>query len=96
MFLDDLQWSDAATLDVIEDVLSQPDVRHLLVIGAYRVNEVDFNHPLMRTIQAIKDAKAAVNEIVLAPLDRNDLEQLTADTIHSERKQAIGACSPGE
>jgi PAS domain S-box-containing protein len=88
LFLDDLQWSDAATLDVIEDVLSQPDVRHLLVVGAYRDNEVDFNHPLMRTIQAIKDAKAAVNEIVLAPLDRNDLEQLTADTIHCEREQA--------
>jgi predicted ATPase/signal transduction histidine kinase/GAF domain-containing protein len=88
LFLDDLQWSDAATLDVIEDVLTQPDVRHVLVIGAYRDNEVDPTHPLMRKLQAIKNAKAAVHEIVVAPLKRDDLEQLTADTIHCELEQA--------
>ena len=38
LFLDDLQWLDAATLDLIEDVLSEPDVTHLLLIGAYRDN----------------------------------------------------------
>jgi PAS domain S-box-containing protein len=88
LFLDDLQWSDAATLDVIEDVLTQPDVRHVLVIGAYRDNEVDATHPLMRKLQSIRNAKVAVNEIMVAPLKSDDLEQLTADTIHCERKQA--------
>ena len=88
LFLDDLQWSDAATLDVIEDVLTQPDVRHVLLIGAYRDNEVDPTHPLMRKLQAIKKAKAAVHELVIAPLKRDDLEQLTADTIHCEPDQA--------
>ena len=48
LFLDDLQWLDAATLDLIADVLSEPDVTHLLLIGAYRDNEVDPTHPLMR------------------------------------------------
>src|SRR5262249_41030624 len=41
LFLDDLQWLDAATLDLLEDVLTQRDVKHLLLIGAYRDNEVD-------------------------------------------------------
>ena len=41
LFLDDLQWLDAATLDLIEDLLTHPDVRYLLLIGAYRDNEVD-------------------------------------------------------
>jgi serine/threonine protein kinase len=47
LFLDDLQWLDAATLDLLENLLTQPDVRHLLLIGAYRDNEVGLPHPLM-------------------------------------------------
>src|SRR5262245_29597427 len=46
LFLDDLQWLDAATLDLLEDLLTQPDVRHLMLLGAYRDNEVDSSHPL--------------------------------------------------
>ena len=48
LFLDDLQWLDAATLDLLEDLLTRPDVRHLMLIGAYRDNEVNSAHPLMR------------------------------------------------
>ena len=50
LFLDDLQWLDAATLDLLEDLLTHPDVRHVLLIGAYRDNEVTAGHPLMRTL----------------------------------------------
>src|SRR5580700_7261688 len=46
LFLDDLQWLDAATLDLLEHVLTRPDVHHLLVVGAYRDNEVTPTHPL--------------------------------------------------
>ena len=56
LFLDDLQWLDAATLDLLEDLLTQADVRHLLLIGAYRDNEVDAAHPLMRKLEAIRQA----------------------------------------
>src|SRR5213078_4390936 len=55
LFLDDLQWLDAATLDLLEDLLAQPDVRHLMLIGAYRGNEVDSSHPLMRKIEMIRE-----------------------------------------
>src|SRR5256885_13251710 len=68
LFLDDLQWLDAATLDVLEDLLTRPDVRHLLLIGAYRDNEVTSAHPLMRKLEAIRQAGAIVHDIVLAPL----------------------------
>ena len=51
LFLDDLQWLDAATLDLLEDLLNHPDVRHLLLIGAYRDNEVTATHPLMRKLE---------------------------------------------
>jgi predicted ATPase len=88
LFLDDLQWLDAATLDVLEDLLTQPDVRHLMLIGAYRDNEIDSTHPLMRKLEAIRKAGAAVQEMVLAPLAREDLEQLTGDSLRCEPEHA--------
>src|SRR6201999_1542927 len=53
LFLDDLQWLDASTLDLLEDLATQSDVRHLMLIGAYRDNEVSASHPLLRTLEAI-------------------------------------------
>ena len=84
LFLDDLQWLDAATLDLLEDVLSQADIEYLLLIGAYRDNEVTPSHPLLRTLDAIREAGARVHEIVLAPLVADDVGQLVADTLHCE------------
>src|SRR5262249_46338426 len=58
LFLDDLQWLDAATLDLLEDLLTRSDLQHLMLIGAYRDNEVDATHPLMHTLQAIRNTGA--------------------------------------
>ncbi len=88
MFLDDLQWLDAATLDLMEDLLTRPDVQHLMLIGAYRDNEVHPTHPLMRKLEAIRQAGAIVQDIVLAPLAREDLRQLVADSLHCEPERA--------
>ena len=84
LFLDDLQWLDAATLDLLEDLLSQPDVQCLMLIGAYRDNEVDSGHPLTRKLEAIRQAGVKVQEIILAPLRCEDLGRLIADSLHCE------------
>jgi predicted ATPase len=84
LFLDDLQWLDAATLDLLENLLTQPGGERLLVIGAYRDNEVDPTHPLTRKLDAIRKAGAPVQEVRLAPLAREVVEQLIADTLHCE------------
>src|SRR5258707_7161512 len=65
LFLDDLQWLDAATLDMVEDLLTQPEVRHLMLIGAYRDNEVDAVHPLRRKLETIKSTGGNVEDITL-------------------------------
>jgi PAS domain S-box-containing protein len=88
LFLDDLQWLDAATLDFIEDLLTQPDVRHLALIGAYRDNEIDSTHPLIRKLEAIRKAGAAVQEIVLAPLSCENLGQLLGDSFYCESERS--------
>jgi PAS domain S-box-containing protein len=88
LFLDDLQWLDAATLDFLEDLLVQEDLAHLLVVGAYRDNEVDSTHPLMRRLGAIRAAGAAVQEIRLTPLGSTDLTRLITDTFRCEPQRA--------
>ena len=87
LFLDDLQWLDAATLDVLEDLFTRPDVQHVLLIGAYRDNEVNAAHPLMRKLEAIRKAGASVREISLAPLACEDLGRLLADALHCEAER---------
>jgi PAS domain S-box-containing protein len=84
LFLDDLQWLDAATLDLLEDLLTGIDLQHLLLIGAYRDNEVSATHPLMRKLDAIRQAGASVQDIVLTPLTHVDLHQLLIDSLRCE------------
>ncbi|MGF6880367.1 ATP-binding sensor histidine kinase [Paraburkholderia sp. MM5477-R1] len=88
LFLDDLQWLDAATLDLLEDLLTRSDLQHLMLIGAYRDNEVNAAHPLTRKLDAIRQAGAQVHELTLAPLAREHLEQLIADALYCESERA--------
>lgn len=88
LFLDDLQWLDTGTLDLIADLLGSGGGRNLLLIGAYRDNEVDAAHPLARTLGVIRGAGGAVHDIVVAPLRRSDLGQMIADALHCDPEQA--------
>ena len=88
LFLDDLQWLDAATLDLLEDLLTREDLQHLMLIGAYRDNEVTAAHPLMRKLETIKTAGAKIQQITLAPLAREHLGQLIADALRCEPERA--------
>ena len=88
LFLDDLQWLDAATLDLIEHLITHSEVRRLLLVGAYRDNEVGPAHPLLRTLEAIRKAGGKVREIVLAPLGLDDVGWLTASALHCDLERA--------
>ena len=88
LFLDDLQWLDVATLDLLEDLLTRPDLQHLLLIGAYRDNEVHPAHPLIRKLEAIRQAAASVHQISLSPLAPQDLVELVAEALHCGLKDA--------
>ena len=98
LFLDDLQWLDSATLDLLEHLVTHSEVRHLLLVGAYRDNEVGLSHPLMRTLEAIREADARVHEIVLAPLGLGDIGRLVTDALRCEPgvRAALGAACTRE
>jgi predicted ATPase/signal transduction histidine kinase/CheY-like chemotaxis protein len=88
LFLDDLQWLDAATLDLLEHLVTHPEMRYLLLIGAYRDNEVHPFDPLMRTLDQIRRSASRVSEVALAPLALRDVERLIADSLRCEREHA--------
>jgi predicted ATPase/signal transduction histidine kinase len=79
IFLDDLQWADSASLKLMQ--LLMTDTGHLLLIGAYRDNEVNPGHPLILTLNAIKEIPAITNTITLAPLSQVQVNKLVADTL---------------
>lgn len=89
MFLDDLQWADSASLQLIK--LLMGDQRYLLLLGAYRDNEVSPVHPFILTVEELKKAGKTVNTITLAPLTFDDTNQLVADTLHcsTQRSQPL-------
>jgi predicted ATPase/signal transduction histidine kinase len=81
IFLDDLQWIDSASLKLMQLLMSQSDRQYLLLIGAYRDNEVSPAHPLMIAVEEIKKTTAIVNQLVLGALTLQDINQLIADTL---------------
>ena len=88
LFLDDLQWMDAASLELLEHLVTHSEVRHLLLVGAYRDNEVGAAHPLLRTVEAIGKAGSRVQEIVLPPLGLEDVGALVSGALHCTPEHA--------
>lgn len=96
IFLDDLQWADSASLKLIEVLMSRTNISYLLLVGAYRDNEVSSAHPLMLTLAEIRKIThdrqtpyPKVNQITLAPLDQFELNRLVADTLSCPPQRAM-------
>lgn len=80
LFLDDLQWADAASLRFFVAVGSDPNIRNTLLIGTYRDQEVGPDHPVMASKLALLQRGARIEDIVLPPLSPKHLESLLQDT----------------
>ncbi|MEH2028106.1 MAG: AAA family ATPase [Nostoc sp.] len=83
IFLDDLQWADSASLNLIQVLMSEVKIGCLLLLGAYRDNEVFAAHPLMLTLNGMEKAGAIIHTITLKPLSFTSLNHLIADTLHA-------------
>ncbi|MBK1989152.1 AAA family ATPase [Sphaerospermopsis aphanizomenoides BCCUSP55] len=88
IFVDDLQWADLPSLNLLNLLITNCDSQDLLIIGAYRDNEVSSTHPLIYTLERIKKAEAIVNKIMLQPLEINHINQLIADTLNCSIEDA--------
>ena len=89
IFVDDLQWADSASLKLMQLLMSDSHKGYLLLLGAYRDNEVFPAHPLMLTLDEISKSGATIDTITLAPLSLGDLNRLVADTLTCELELAL-------
>ncbi|KYF88326.1 protein kinase, partial [Sorangium cellulosum] len=87
LFLDDLQWADAGSLQLLEQLVTHAEAEHLLLVGAYRDNEVGPAHPLSLMLSDARKGGAAVTELVLAPLSAADVGALVAATVRAPAEQ---------
>jgi predicted ATPase/signal transduction histidine kinase len=87
LFLDDLQWADPASLNLVRLLMTAPSNRYLFVVGAYRDNEVHTTHSLMLTLDEIRKTGSVVNHVVLQPLGLFHICQLIADTLNCSQER---------
>lgn len=96
LFLDDLQWSDLSTLEILKYIFAKGEVKHLLIIGAYRDNEVKSDHPLMLMLEKIKNefknTSSTFHQLLLKPLKESAVNQLLSDIFHSS-PEAVSSLS---
>ncbi|HEX8537264.1 MAG TPA: AAA family ATPase, partial [Cystobacter sp.] len=93
VFLDDLQWADLASLQVLSELLSHPETPPVLWIGAYRDNEVSPSHPLMQTLEELRKAGAGRTDLRLEPLSVAQVEHLVADTLPGAGREVVAPLS---
>ena len=79
LFIDDLQWADPASMAFLQDILTAPEVSHLLVLGAYRDNEVDAEHAVHALRKTVKESGREMQVTVLEPLGGAALSGMVAD-----------------
>ena len=88
LFVDNLQWADLASLNLLNLLITSSNCQHLLVLGAYRANEVNSDHPLIQTIEQIQQTNL-INNIALKPLAFEDVQQLIVDTLECKSDRAL-------
>ncbi|HSB54869.1 MAG TPA: AAA family ATPase, partial [Gemmatimonadales bacterium] len=88
LFLDDLQWADSATLGLLPLFLENPELGGLLLVGAYRDNEVTSSHPLAGLIRDLKSRAVPLTELTLQPLESGHVHALLTETLAGDRAAA--------
>ncbi|MBP0018015.1 MAG: AAA family ATPase [Cyanobacteria bacterium SBLK] len=81
LFLDDLQWVDSATLILMERLLTDAQTESLLLLGAYRDNEISRSHPLHLSLEKLRQHQATFVQVRLNPLQLSEIGNLISDTL---------------
>lgn len=90
IFLDDLQWADSASMGLLDLLTSgESGTTHLLLIGAYRDNEVPNAHPVALWLKRLHEQEVPLEEVHLRPLEEEHLVDLLIDTFSADRERVI-------
>ncbi|HNE07461.1 MAG TPA: serine/threonine-protein kinase PknK, partial [Leptospiraceae bacterium] len=83
IFLDDLQWADIPSINLIQALLSNPDLKYLFLMLSFRDNEVLPKDPFSIMLDDLKNGGLKFNKISLEPISLTDISSLVSDTLNS-------------
>jgi predicted ATPase/signal transduction histidine kinase len=87
LFLDDVQWIDFASIKLLRALASDPELRSVLIVCAYRTEEVGPEHPFTKMIADLR-AAAPVTRIELTALAPSAVVALLCDTLRVDPAEA--------
>lgn len=87
IFIDDMQWADSASLNLLSNVLKDSNTNYLYIILAYRKNEVNASHPFSQMLSSLDEDGIKVEKIQLQPLKIESVNMLLSDTLHLSPKK---------
>ncbi len=87
VFIDDLQWADSASLNLLNIILSDKDIKYFLIVCSYRDNEVDSAHPFIRLIDEIKKETTKIELVLLTNLELKDVNELISDSLNTDKEK---------
>ena len=88
IFLDDMHWADSASLQLLRILSGSPDLKYLLLLGAYRDDEIDSFHPLQHLLDELKESNTKMITIKLKPLHKEHVEHIVSDTLECKREES--------
>ncbi|WP_434044092.1 MULTISPECIES: AAA family ATPase [Sorangium] len=88
MFLDDMQWADSATLEILRTLLTDAERRDLLLIAAYRDNEAPPEHPLWKLVASVGESGAKVTRMSVGPLSEEHVQAWVGRALSCEAARA--------
>jgi len=84
MFIDDVQWADNASINLLKVLLTDPEIKHFLCITAYRDNEIDASHPFIQLTEELENEKIKIQSFKLDNLSNNDINNLLIGALNSQ------------
>ncbi|MCP4130286.1 MAG: AAA family ATPase [bacterium] len=89
LFLDDLQWADSASLDLLRKLMTDQDLKYLFLIGAYRDMEIELSYPHAAALKKMEEAGVRITSLSLLPLTKEDTAEFISDFIHSDKEHVL-------
>jgi histidine kinase len=88
IFVDDMQWADASSLNLLKIIAENRDIEYFMVIGSYRNNEIDEKHPLLKKLNELKDENVYYDEIELKDLFYDDVNKMISEAMLTRQENA--------
>ena len=89
IFLDDLQWADEASIDMLNVLLTSSELKNLMFICAYRSNEVDVEHPFCKLMDNVAKGDESVEKMELFSLSPTSITSFIADSVKKEEDTEV-------